>query len=80
MKKKKQFDCVRNEKNIDIVNDFDHFALDIFVVNNQFAIVVNFVVDERFSNFVDMQLFHVLQSIDDFYWFKVRKFVLWIDM
>ena len=56
---KSRFDCVLNEKNVDSVDDFDHFEIDIFVVDIQFVIIVDFVVDE-ILNLVDKRRFHVL--------------------
>ena len=46
--KKKQFDYVLIETIVDIVDDFDFFAVNIFDVNIQLTIIVDiFVVDNQ---------------------------------
>ena len=57
---KSRSDCVLSEKNVDIADDFDHFEIDIFVVDIQFVVIVDFAVDE-ISNLVDKRFFRVLQ-------------------
>ena len=52
--KKKQFDYVLIEKIVDIVDDFDFFAVNIFVVDIQSTIVADiFVVDIQLVVAVD---------------------------
>ena len=62
---KSRFNCVLNEKNVDIVDDSNHFEIDILVVDIQSVVIVDFVVD-AISNLVDKQFFRDLQRFDYF--------------